>query len=130
MIAQAWPDRKGADAEGIAQPSIALAVAPIDKIARRQQEIGHGVHAGQDTQDLIQSLPIEFRRIIRVKPQMDIRDLRDQHSTALPAQPPPHRARNAPTRSSPNEWLSITPQRQRTCSIATWFEDAFLRPDR
>jgi hypothetical protein len=74
----------GAFAKRAFQPAVGdLIVAGIAQIAGHEQDVGLRLHRVERAQRLIEALAVELGRIVRLEPEMDIGDLRDQHRRSV-----------------------------------------------
>jgi len=84
MIAHRVVDGEGASGEGVGKRAIAFHIAPVGKIASRQQQVRTVRAFDQGVKNLVQALPVQLSRIARVEAEMNIRDLCDQHGFWFP----------------------------------------------
>ena len=86
MIAHRAVNRKGHVADRLAKPAIGFAVVTlIGDVAGDEEEIRPRRHRDERRQRRIEALAVELVRIRRIEPQMDVRDLRDEHQLSVTA---------------------------------------------
>ncbi len=101
MIADARPDREGTARKGGDKAAVAVVVAAVGDIASGEQQIGPVRSLDEHVEHLVEALAVIFGRIVRIEPDMDICDLRDQHirpllSPVWSGDPKPYPPRLAP----------------------------------